>query len=172
MEHFYSKILGTFVMEDDELRPLTTVKDVVMDTEKGQAVGFLVDLSQNLVITPMDIFEWGDNMKVRNENCIIPAEDVIRIVEVMNRGIELFKNKVFTKDGVYLGRVVDFSIEAEGLQLQKILVAKDILGMFRYEYRLISANKIIEIKRNKVVVEKDLEEVVDFVPTKEADFAV
>ncbi|MDA1060179.1 MAG: PRC-barrel domain-containing protein [bacterium] len=151
MHRLYSKIIGTPVY-DDSVRPLTTVKDLIIDTETGKLLAFVVNQSKNLVIVPIDVVSWTEVIKINNIDSIIDGNDVIRISEVQKRGINLIHNKVETKNGEKLGKVNDFSVDTDILMLQKLYVSKGILGLVRYESRIISAKDIIEILPDKIVI--------------------
>lgn len=156
MERFYSKILGTAVICDDGLRPLTSIKDVVIDPENGKVIAFVVNLNGKLVISPIDIESWHDLIKVHSEEVIISSDEILRVQEVMKRGIHIYGSKVMTKNGDYLGKVKDFSIDSNGLGLLKIYAAKDILGLIKYDSRIISYKNILEILPHKIIVKENL----------------
>lgn len=156
MERFYTKIVGLPVVEDDSIRALTTVKDVVVDPERGKVLAFVVDVGRNLIITPMDVISWHDVLHIRSRDEIISGDDVLRIQTVQKRGGRIFHNRVETKDGKYLGKVVDYSIDSHLMDLKKLFVAKDIIGLFRYDGRVIPAKNILEILPEKIVVKEDL----------------
>ena len=156
MDRFYSKIVGIPVVEDDNLRPLTTVKDLIVDPEMGKVLAFVVDTHRNLIITPIDVISWHDVLHVNNSDVIIHADDVMRVQTVRKNGTRVFGNRVETKGGNFLGKVVDYSIDNQLMVLKKIFVAKGFLGLFRYDNRTIPMKNIIEILPNKIVVKDDL----------------
>ncbi len=156
MEKLYSHILGTPVMEDDEIRPLTTVKDVVMDPDRGMLLALVVDVSRNMVIAPIDILSWGRAIRIHNGGVIIEGEEVVRIAEVLKRGISIFHNKVFTEEGVYLGRVFDFSLDNKSLSLNNLYIQKTFMGIIRLDSRIIPAKEIVEITSEKIIVKSDM----------------
>lgn len=158
MERLYSNIIGTPV-RDDGVRPLTTVKDVLIDPENGKLLALIVNVNKNLVVVPMDIISWHDSIHIHHHDNIVEANEVLRVAEVMGSGIHIFGNKVETKGGKLLGKVFDFSIGSEDLVLKKIYVAKEFLGLVRFESRIIPSRNIIEILPNKIVVENDLQTV-------------
>ena len=155
----YSNIVGIPIFEEDGQRPISTVKDVIMDPERGKAVALVVDINQNKVITPHDILSLGDILKIRGREVIIDGSDVIRVEEIQKRNVRILNNRVETKEGEYLGKVVDYSLELSGLNLQKIYVAKGFMGVVRYGGRMIPAKKIVEVLPKKIVVENGLKKV-------------
>ncbi len=156
MDSFYTKIVGTPVLEDDNIRALTTVKSLVLDPESGKILAFVVDENRNLIITPMDVISWHDVLHIRNRDSIIHGDDVLRVQTVQKSGEKIFGNKVETKDGKFLGTVMDYSIDSNAMILKKLFVAKGILGLLRYDSRVISAKNILEILPDKIVVKGDL----------------
>lgn len=156
MERFYTKTIGTPIFEDDSLRPVTSVKDVIMDPETGKMVALVVNTSKNLVITPMEILSWQDGIYVSNRDAIFSGNEVLRIQKVRESGIKIFNNKVETQSGKFLGRVFDFSIDNQTFSLKKLYVARGFLGLIRLDSRIIPQKNIIEILSDKIVVKDDL----------------
>lgn len=155
MERYFSKIIGTPVY-DEGIRPITSVKDLVIDPENGKVVALVVNLSRNLVVAPMDIVSWYEGIKINSSDDIVEGDDILRVQSIQQRGIRIFRNKVETKDGKYLGKVFDYGLEPKSLILSKLFVAKDILGLLRYDSRVIGYNSILEILPDKIVVKSDL----------------
>lgn len=156
MERFFTKIAGTPVVEDDSVRPITTVKNLVIDPESGNVIALIVNESKNLVILPMDVLSWGEAVHVHNSDCIVESEDVLRVSSVLKSGIRIYNKKVETKSGKQLGNVYDFSIDTNLMTLKKLFTAKGFLGLFRYDSRIIPAKNIIEILKDKIVVKGDI----------------
>lgn len=155
MERLYSKIVGTPVYEDGGERPMTTVKDAVIDPENGKLVAFVVNISKNLVITPIDVLSWSEVIRVHNHDAIVAADEVLRIAEVIGKNVNIFHNKVYTKSGEYLGKVNDFSIDSNVMMLQKLYLSKGFLGLIRYQSRIISAKNILEILPDRIVIKDE-----------------
>lgn len=161
MQRLFSKIVGTPVFEEDFGRPVTTVKDLVIDPENGKVVALLVDFGRNKVISPIDIYSWTEVIRIHNGEAIVDGNEILRVESVQKSGAYVFGNKVFSKDEEYLGRVVDYTIDSQGLGLDKIFTAKVILGMLRYDNRIIPAKDIVEILPNKIVVKGGKEAVTE-----------
>lgn len=156
MDKFYTKIVGTPVVEDDNLRPITTVKDVVIDPERGKLIALIVDSGKNLIITPMDILSWHDVIHVHDRDVIVEGNEVLRVEAVQKSGVKIFHNRVETKEEKYLGKVADFSIDTHLMDLKRLFVAKGFLALFRYESRIIPAKNILEILSDKIIVRDDV----------------
>ena len=156
MEKLFSKIVGTPIYYDDQLRPAARVKDVILDPESGNVLGLFVDSNQHKMISHLDILRWGDVVKINDLNVIIDAHDVFRVEQVLKSGIKIYRNNVETKDGELLGKVVDYAVDVNNFQLKKLYVTKEFFGMVRYSSRIIKADDIIEVLADKIVVKDNL----------------
>ncbi len=155
MERLFSKIIGTLVFHEN-IRAITSIKDLLINPDTGKIEAFIVNESKNLVILPMDIIKWSNFIKISDNNAIIEGEEIIKVTEIQKKGTYIYRNKVETKKGVFLGKVFDFTINDKFLNLQKIYVAKGFLGLIRYDSRIISAEDIIEITSDKIIVKDSL----------------
>ena len=77
-----------------------------------------------------------------------------------------------TEDGFKLGKVVDFSMDMRDYVLKKLFVSKEILGMVRYDNRIIPAKNIVEILPNKIIVKNNLETVKEKEGARAEDLAI
>lgn len=156
MERLFSNIIGTPVVDDDVKHPITTVRDVLIDPERGKLIALVVDVNRNLVIAPVDILAWGDTIRIPAHDAIVEGSEILRVTEVQKRNIKIFHNKVVTKKNEYIGKVVDFSIDANDLSLKKLYTAKDILGLVRYDSRIIPSKIIEKILPGKIIVKMNI----------------
>ena len=161
MELLYTQILGIPVVGEGP-RPLTSVHDVVIDPNNGSVLAFIVNLSKNLMIAPIDVEKLESNVLVVTDDfVIIEADEVVRVREVQKKGIKVFHNRVFSEDGTLIGKVYDFGIDTASSALKKLYVAKDFLGLIRWEKRILDWKEIVEIRADRIVVKNDLETVKD-----------
>ena len=65
---------------------------------------------------------------------------------------EIINNKVIDKSGYYLGRVIDFDIDVSKQIIVRYYVQGNLLGFFK-EPLIINSNQVIEIKKDKIIVE-------------------
>lgn len=157
MEKLYSDIIGTPVFEDDASRPFVSVKGVVLDPEmRGKLIAFLVNVARRRIISPVDVLSWGNVMKVHSRNDVTDAANVLRVDEVLKKGVKFFGAHVETEKDEKLGKVFDLGIDNKTFDLRRIFVAKSVLGIFRYENRIISAKDIVEVLPDKIVVKDGL----------------
>ena len=160
MEKLYSSIIGSPVFDDHSTRPFTTVKGVVLDPERnGKVLAFVVNVNKNKIISPVDVISWGDVIKVHARDAVTDGDDVLRVAEVQKDGRYFFGNRVEAEGEGYIGKVVDMAIDSKTLDLRKIFVAKSVLGMIRYENRIIPAKNILEVLCDKIIVKNGMKTV-------------
>lgn len=159
MEKLYSHIVGTPVFEDDLPRPFTTVKDIVMDPERGKLIAFVVHVAKNRVIAPIDVVYWKEVVKVNDRGVVVKGKEILRVEEVQKNGIRFMHNKVETEDGKVLGKVINFAVDNKTYELRSLLVAKSVLGFIRYDTKIVKADQIVEVLPEKIVVKSDLKTV-------------
>lgn len=156
MEKFYSNIVGTSVYEEDSLRPFTTIKDLIIDPERGDTLGIVVDINKNMLISPIDVVNWGESIVVDHRGVVSEGNDILRVEEILKRNIHIPHSKVFSEDGDSLGSVFDYSIDNKSWKLNKICVHKVFLGLIRMDTRIIPAKEIVEITEGKIVVKNNI----------------
>jgi len=157
MEKLYSNIVGMPVFLDEGRQAVNTVKDIVMNSETGKLLAFVVNKRKGLIIMERDVLQWGDVLHIHGHEDVVEAEDIVKVKNVLERGVRIFGNKVETKDGREIGMVVDMAVDNKSFSLKKIFVAKRVLGLLQYDQRIIPAGKIVEVLEDKVVVESDVE---------------
>lgn len=155
MERLYTNIIGTSVFKHEGKRPITTVKGLVIDPESGKVVAIIVNLAKNLIIAPIDVLSWKEVIRVHNHDSIIDGNEVLRVESVQKSNIKIIHNKVVTKNGKHLGKVVDLSIDLNNIILKKLHVAKGLLGLVHYDSRIISMDNVLEILPKKIIVKDD-----------------
>lgn len=156
MEKLFSKIVGTPIYIDDNLRPVSKVKDVLVDPTNGKILGIFTDTNQKKFISYLDILRWGDIVRINDVSVIIDAHDVLRVEHILKSGIMIYRNNVETQEGEHLGKVMDYSVDVNNSQLKKLYVSRELLGMFRFSSRIINAKDIVEVLKDKIVVKDNL----------------
>jgi len=151
----FSNIVGSPIFAEGNIRPLTTVKNLVIDPENGKLVALVTDVHRNRIVSYMDIISWGRVVKVHDGDSIIDGNDVIKVEKLQKEGFEMIGAKVETKKGEVLGKVYNYYMNTSIMNLQRICTAKGFLGLLRYETRVISAGDIIEMKRGKIIVKNN-----------------
>jgi len=68
---------------------------------------------------------------------------------------EIINNKVINRSGYYLGRVVDFDVSVSEQVVIRYYVQGNLLGFFKKPL-IINSNQVIEIKKDRIIVEDAL----------------
>jgi uncharacterized protein YrrD len=149
MEKYYLQTIGTPIIDENN-NYLGKINDVVVNTETGKVVGFFT--VNKKVLSPIDIIEWDENMIINSNSDIIEVDEIHHFKETLKKNIAIYQNRVFTKEGDYLGKVIDFGIDNKFFQLTCIIVAKSLLGTIFWDKRLISSQDILHIKKKEIIV--------------------
>ena len=154
MKKLFSEILGTRVMTENG-ETIAIIFDVLIDPDNGSVVAFSVLFGFRRVIIPLDIREWFREVIVSDADVIVDPFEVIRVKKILERNIFFLKNRVYSKNGRYLGRVFDLEIDLEQMFLIKIFVAKNFLGFVHFDERIIAFSDIIEVHADRIIVKND-----------------
>jgi len=65
---------------------------------------------------------------------------------------KIIGSKVFTQSGHYLGKIVDFEIDASGQNIVKYYASGGLFDLLK-DPLIINASQVIEIKKDKIIVE-------------------
>ncbi|MBD3330468.1 hypothetical protein GF354_02965 [Candidatus Peregrinibacteria bacterium] len=159
MKISFKNAVGTPIVLPEHRRPLTTVKDVVIDTERGKIVAFVTDKARNFVLSPIDIRSWTNFITINDKDAVIEGKDILRVAEIQKQGLGLMHKKVFTKNDEFLGKVYDFEFSTKTFEILSILCIKTFLGLISTQSRIIPKNQIIEITKEKIIVKENLKTV-------------
>lgn len=155
MDRYYSQTLGTTVLTTSGM-PAGRICEIVIDPDTGKIAGFLMAPRGEYVIAPADILFWDENIFIHDEEDILQTGEIIKVRQVLENEIPILRSKVYTKKGLFLGKVYDIGINPKLFVMTKIVVAKNIFGLFPYEEKIIARGDILEIKKDRIIV-KDLE---------------
>ncbi len=170
MDKCYSQIIGQYIT-DETGRQLSRIIDVVLNTDTGKVVGFLLAPDGQKAIAPLDITSWNHVITVHDSEEIMDTEELHSLMTALKKDTRIYKNKVITKNGLYMGKVVDFAIDPKFFTVTKLFVAKVFLGIFFYERKIISQKQILEITKEAIIIRNPVETIsikklsVDAAPT-------
>jgi len=115
---------------------------------------FLQSHLERQIITASDIREVDkEAVAISDFQAISTLRDSIRVQRIIHDKAFGLNQWVFTKTGVFLGRVKDFYFDSQTLAITKFVV-KGFLAE-----HLIDRKNIIDIKRHKITVKTELIEV-------------
>jgi uncharacterized protein YrrD len=149
------KLINLPVAAEDTLSKIGSIKQIVIDPETGQLLGFLVQTgfwSGTLALSAMDIKFWDKDgiITASGENLVEPAE-IVRIQRVLEKNINLLEMPAETETGKSLGIIEDFVIDTETSSVTEYYL-KDIIG----KKRIMPASKVVSIDK-KIVFTDDEE---------------
>ena len=151
MEKYYTQIVGTpVVTEHGEY--LNRIINLAINTDTGKVVGFLMAPSGQTVVSPYDVIAWDSSLTITDREAIVPIEEIRQVEDSIAKGINVYGNRVYTKDGDYLGKVSNYAIHVKFLTLTKIIVVKKLFGIIRTGRHLINSKDIIQIKKDAIIV--------------------
>lgn len=163
MDRYYSQTIGSVILTTAGV-PVGRVIEIAIEPETGKITGFLLAPRGQNVVAPSDVLFWNESLFIHDEDNVIETEDIIKLREVLEKNIPILHNKVYTKKGLYLGKVYDIGMSSKFFVMTKLAVAKDIFGLFPYDEKLIAHGNILEIKKDRIIVK----DVAGTVPVKES----
>lgn len=107
-----------------------------------------------------DIIAKG--LVVNDHDAITPAEDMIRLKDVIDEEYELIGSSVETETGSKLGKVTDYAVENKTLFVQKLYISQNILrslSSLTKPQLIIDRSQIIDVTSEKIVVKEASEKV-------------
>lgn len=156
MDQYFSQILGMPVVDNND-DIIGRIFNLIIDPSTGKLVALALSPGLKRVVSPVDIIEWNKHIQIHDIEDIIEADEIQQVKEIKHKNIQIYRNRVVTKDGQYLGRVMDFAIDNKFFRLSKLFVAKLFLGFFPYQKRVIEAHEIVEMHRKAIIVKNDRE---------------
>lgn len=168
MIHFQSEFIGQRIFARYDGRECGKAQEIVIDHEKGKILGIL---TEGKIIAIVDIVSWHPRIEVLQFSVLKNKEEDKSINNELNSEIKILKNAVKTKSGQKIGRVIDYIVDVEKGALSSIYVAKSVFGIWNFDKRIIPASQIIEIQKDKIIIQKNIAEsrlpVKDFFTAKE-----
>lgn len=155
MDRYYSQVIGTTVLTTSG-GAAGRVFEIVIDPATGKIHGFLLGNKGENVIAPADILFWEDQLFIQDEEDVLETHEIIKVQEILKLHIPILHSRVYTQKGKFLGKVYDIGLNPRMFVLSRIVVAKNILGLFPYDEKIIARGDILEITAEKVIV-RDLE---------------
>lgn len=141
-----TKILGLAVAAVDEQAKIGIVKDLIIDPENGNLLGFIVKsgiFSPFKILSAQDIVEWDQNGIITSSaDNLVLKEEILRINEIIKRRIFLIGMGARLESGKSLGNVEDLLIDTDNLCVAKYYMI-DYLG----DKRILTADKVIKIDK-------------------------
>lgn len=140
----------------------------------GREVGDILPLSSIREVSPIGFI-------VDSSDELVDAEDIVRVREVLALHFDLIGLKVISRKGTKLGKVIDYTVDAESGLVQQLIVQRPIFKAFIDPELTISRSQIHEVNDYEVIVKDEEAKIrktaqADFIPNfinpfREPDFA-
>lgn len=151
-----NKLIGLPVAAEDILSKVGVIRQIIVNPENGQLMGFLVltgFFSPAKVLSTMDIKFWDkDGIITELEENLVDQDEIVRIHKVLEDKINLFEMPAETESGKSLGKVENFLINTETGSVVKYYL-KDMIGQSRF----MPADKVIKIDKNIIFEDDEIE---------------
>lgn len=157
MRASHSQLVGLPIHLVDEEVKVGVVREVVLDPDRGSLVALVTRSGQ--AVAPRDLLPFGGGCwDVRETEALIEMEELIRLQSVPIAKRTLIHKSVFTQSGEFLGKVEDYDMDMDTLQLIQIHVSKTFF-FTAVDRRVIDWKEIVEITEKAVVVKNQQAEV-------------
>lgn len=155
MVKFLSNILGVDIIVRKEKLRVGTVKQVIINPDTGEVAGILGMSFKKwtfaVPISEIEKFLLGAVLVSRVEAVSEPSE-IIRIKQILDKNIKIVGLPVETESGQKLGRVRELTLNLKYNRLENLYVnPRGPIKIFSTEL-IISAKKIVEITKKKIVI--------------------
>ncbi|MCL5410437.1 MAG: PRC-barrel domain-containing protein, partial [Patescibacteria group bacterium] len=142
-----TKLIGLPVGARDTQEKAGTIRQILVDPENGQLLGFSVQVegffSPQKVLSIIDIIDWDPVGLVTAsiDNLVDPSE-IVRLKAIIDKKIYLLGMKAKTESGIGLGEVENFLIDTNTQSVTKYYL-KDLLG----KSRILTSDKVSRIDK-------------------------
>lgn len=160
MKVLLSDLIGVEVVTQNTGKKVGHVHDAIFDPDTGKLLAVFVSSQRKKIIVAHDINSIStEKCEVREMDSVVDLDAVLRVEKIFFEGRKFRFNKVFTKKGEYLGKVVDVEIQIPEMMISAIYVSKKLMFVFPGPKRIISREEILEVKKHKIIVRESLKEV-------------
>jgi|GEM_PF-1256719 len=152
----YSKLVGRYIYELENQTKIGSVADLIIEGSEPKIAAFVLESllplrSQLKVISSEDVVGLEDSLVyIKGEESIIKLSEVVKLADYFNDGLTGIGQEVVTRDGQKIGKVADYLVDSETLEIRKIY-AKSLLNE-----RVISSNEIYKIEKKKIIINDNL----------------
>jgi uncharacterized protein YrrD len=160
MERYFLQTVGTPVISEHG-QLCGRIYDIIIDPETGSVAAFSLSMKNRKVLAPIDVITWGRQIIIGHSEDIIDANEIHKVAKILEKEIPVLRNKVYTKKGEYIGKVIDYSMDPQLFALTSIVTARDILGILQWDKRIINYKDIIEIRKDAIIVKNNVNVVME-----------
>jgi len=150
-----SEILNKKVYASDTESEVGRIAEIIVDPENGRVVAFSIArfLEKSKVVAETDVLEVKkDGVFVTSENAITAPSEIIRVKEIIDKGIKILKSKAVTESKKVLGKIEDFLIETETASVVKFYVRGGLLS----PSLILPSEKVVRIEKGRIIFSDDV----------------
>lgn len=138
-----------------------TATAMIINPKNLRVEGWYVKDSVNgemLVLVRSEIRELSTRGIVVNDHEVLTSPDeLVRLKFVIEINFKLLGKQVVSQSGRKYGKVSDFAVETESMIIKKIYATQSIIRSFSGGNTSIDRTQIIEITKNRIIIEDPLE---------------
>ena len=149
-----TNLLGHPVASLQEKKRLGEVINILINRHDAKAIGFIVQIGskyfgQKFFISDIDIIEIDKyGVGIHSEKDLINPEEIVKAKKIINEKFNLINLKAITKNNNVLGKVFDYVIDTQTMQVTKFYI-KNL-----FNERILTIQDIYRITK-KAVIFKD-----------------
>jgi uncharacterized protein YrrD len=162
-----SAAIGTFVVDDSTQQPVGVLGEPVIDPDTGRILGFFVFSARvgmgELFLQSMDIISWGTRVHIKNDDCLGPPDDFVRLQRMFDDPRTFLGQQIRTeKMQRVLGRCVDVQFNTHHFQVEWLFPRR-----FFMNRQPIPATDIVEVTPEAIIVREPIRATKEVVPQPE-----
>lgn len=152
----FSSCKGLPVFDEATGAVLGAVSGILIHPDTAAVEGFFVGVqgflqSKELFLASPDIVHWGTRIRVRSEDSLVEAEEIVRLQTLLEDGRTVLGQKMVTESGVLLGVCTDVQIDTKLLQTEWLFPKK----LWRWR-RAVPVSAVVEVRTDAIIVRDPL----------------
>lgn len=160
---FGSDLKGKAVLSLHTSTPIATIDNPVINPYNLKIMAFKLtgprlDEPDNSYLLVQDIREVSPiGFIVNSSDEIVAPNDIIKLKETIELEFSLLDNKVVSKKGSKLGKVINYTLDMATMTVEQLLVERPFFKAFVDPELMIHRSKIIEITNEQIVIKDETE---------------
>ncbi|MCX6812497.1 MAG: PRC-barrel domain-containing protein [Candidatus Berkelbacteria bacterium] len=152
----HSKLIGLPVFELENQSKVAEISDFFIDTGEKKIEAAICKIGgifhKTKFISAKEIIDVSKSaIVIQTDDSLVVPEEMIRLAKKFKTRAKIVGERVFSKNGNYLGVVNDYVIESGSLCILRIYVRKFL------DERIIHSSAILKIEQHKITVKDDFE---------------
>src|SRR3989338_5239790 len=162
MLKFFSELKGWEVASLRTQAKIAKVDDFLFDPRNGRIPAVIVLpkgiiglQNQPLLLPAEDILEWQNKLVfIQDEESLTPPKEIVRLKELVDDHFDLIGLRVVTESGQKIGQVEDYIVETNLLQINKLVVRRQLWWFFSFQ-EVISLKRVISMDEKQVIIKDE-----------------